>query len=215
LQVAYILVYNHYNMYAFEKSLPRPEQPLESYYSQNYILWNECADTDMVNRIDALGESLDTHEAMIGGAENSSMHIQTRVSTLSWIHNNTESKFLFDFVIDKIDRINYHHYGMDLRGMESFQFTRYPVGGHYAYHNDVIVRDKSMRKLSVVMGLTDSSEYSGGNFLLLPHGKDPVKLRFNRGDLLAFPSWIPHKVEPVTEGYRKTLVTWVYGPTLV
>jgi PKHD-type hydroxylase len=202
-------------MYEFKKSLPRPEQPPEGYFSQNYILWNACADHDMVSRINSLGESLSIEEAKVGGAENSTTHVQTRVSSLSWIRNNPESQFLFDFITNKVDSINYHHYGMDLTGMEEFQFTRYSIGGHYAYHNDVIVRNKSMRKLSIVMGLTDSSEYSGGNFLLLPHGKDPTRLQFNRGDLIAFPSWIPHKVEPVTEGYRKTLVTWIYGPTLV
>lgn len=203
-------------MYSFGKTLPRPEQSLANYFTKDYVLWQNCADDTLVKLIDDLGESLVVHDAKIGAsAEAGSFDQQTRVSSVSWIHHNDDSKFLFDFLIDKIDRINYHNYGMNLFGMEEIQFTRYPQGGHYKYHNDIIVSNNSMRKLSIVLALTDDSEYTGGEFLLMPHGQNPQSFKFKKGDLIAFPSWIPHKVEPVIEGTRKTAVTWVYGPTFV
>ena len=203
-------------MYAFSTILPRPEKPLETYFSQDYIYWSGCASSEMVDAIVALGDSLDTMDATIGtSADNSTLHTQSRVSSISWMYNNPESQFVYDFIQDKIDRINYHNYGFALHGMENFQYTRYPVGGHYVYHNDIVINQDGMRKLSIVMCLTDSTEYDGGNFLFLPHGTNPQEFRFQKGDLIAFPSWIPHKVEPVTRGLRKTLVTWAYGPTIV
>ena len=33
-----------------------------------------------------------------------------------------------------------------------------------------------------------------------------------RGECLIFPSWLPHKVNPVTSGKRISLVAWIQGP---
>ena len=203
-------------MYAFATTLPRPDVPFETYFKQNYIFWSGCASSEMVDSIVALGDSLDAVDATIGtSAKDSTLHSDTRVSSISWMFNNPASQFVYDFVQDKIDRINYHNYGFALHGMEVFQYTRYPVGGHYVYHNDIVINQDGMRKLSIVMSLSDSADYEGGNFLFMPHGQNPEVMRFQKGDLIAFPSWIPHKVEPVTQGLRRTLVTWAYGPTIV
>jgi PKHD-type hydroxylase len=189
----------------------------ENYFAKNYFLWKDCADDDMVKRFIDLGESIDEMDAKVGGGVNESRVVDSvRVSKLSWIHHNEQSKPIFDFLIDKIDRINYWHYGMHLDAMESIQYTRYPIGGHYKFHNDIVVRnDPIMRKMSLVLALTEDDEYEGGDFLLMPHGDNPERIRFKKGELIAFPSWIPHKVEPVTAGHRITAVSWVYGPKFV
>lgn len=198
-------------MHTFPNILPTKYN--ENYFSSPHYLWAKCGDDDIINKFIDLGESLSTMQAQVGGGE---VHEKSRISTLSWIHHNEKSKELFDFLIDKIDRINYHHYGMKLTGMESVQYTRYPIGGHYKFHNDVIVRkEDSQRKMSIVMGLTSADEYEGGDFLLAPHGDNPKKIRLDKGDLIAFPSYIPHKVNPVTQGNRVTVVSWVCGPKFV
>jgi PKHD-type hydroxylase len=100
--------------------------------------------------------------------------------------------------------------------MESIQYTRYPIGGHYKYHNDVIFKkEDSTRKLSIIMALSSADAYKGGDLLICPNGDNPTTIRLNKGDLIAFPSYIPHKVTPVTEGNRLTAVSWVYGPKFV
>ena len=111
-------------MYKFEKSLPRPQEPLDNYYRQNYILWRNCADSSTVQSIIDFGEQLEKSEARVGeSAQTGTLHQQTRVSTVSWIRRNSDTQFLFDFMIDKVDRANYHHFGMNLHGMEEFQYT--------------------------------------------------------------------------------------------
>lgn len=193
-------------------------QPLSTKYNENYFadshyIWKKCADDAIINKFIETGESLSEMKALVGGGK---VHEQTRISTLSWINHNEQTKELFDFLIDKIDRINYYHFGMKLYGMESIQYTRYPINGHYKFHHDIVVKkEDSMRKLSIVMALTAPDEYEGGDLLLMPHGDNPTVIRLEKGDLIAFPSFVPHKVTPITSGTRITVVNWVMGPKFV
>jgi PKHD-type hydroxylase len=202
-------------MHKFPNILPTKYN--EEYFRQPYFLWQKCANEEMVQKFIEVGESLNQMDARVGGGLNEAkVSEQVRVSKLSWIHNNEQSKEIFDFLIDKIDRINFWHYGMVLHGMESIQYTRYPIGGHYKFHNDIIYKkENDMRKLSIVLSLSPSSAYQGGELLLSPQGENPTVIKFEQGDLVAFPSYIPHKVNPVTSGHRITAVTWVYGPKFV
>lgn len=203
-------------MYTFPNPLARPSEAQDHHFISDYYLWKKCADDNLIQEIVKLGESLEQQSATIGTNEkDSTLSTNTRISTISWIHQTEQSKFFFDFLIDKIDRINYHHYGMNLLGMEAIQYTKYSTDGHYAYHRDLIVKNRSMRKLSFVLALTDKDEYSGGEFLLMPHGQNPEVMKFSKGDLIAFPSYVPHKVNPVTEGLRITAVAWALGPLFI
>lgn len=185
----------------------------ENYFSGSNFFWKDCADDSLVQKIINLGESKSTSPALIGG---NVVHEPTRVSTLSWIDRDDASAEVFDFLIDKINRINYYHYGMKIHGIEPLQYTRYPIGGHYRFHNDITVKKEDyMRKMSIVLGLSSDNGYEGGDFLLSPHGENPQSFRLSKGDLIAFPSYIPHKVTPVTSGNRITLVAWAVGPKFV
>lgn len=188
----------------------------ENYFADLHFHWRSCADQSMIDKFIEVGESLVQQEAKIGGPVDSSINAKVRVSTLSWIRYNEQSKEVYDFLVDKIDRVNFWHFGMTLNGMEDIQYTRYPVGGHYRFHHDIILKKENhMRKLSIVLALTPAEEYEGGELLLMPHGENPLRLKLGLGDLIAFPSWVPHKVNPVTSGNRITAVTWIYGPKFV
>jgi PKHD-type hydroxylase len=203
-------------MYTFENTLPVDLSISDKHYQEWFFLWNKCGDEDLINKIIVTGESLDTNEASIGDSASSGINSKIRISQLSWIHKTTENQYVYDFMVDKIERINYWHYGMNITGVEPFQYTRYRLDGHYTFHHDITIRpDKLMRKLSVVMALSDKSDYEVGEFKLMPHGENPKVFKFNKGDLIAFPSWVPHKVEPVTSGKRITLVAWACGPKFI
>ncbi len=71
------------------------------------------------------------------------------------------------------------------------------------------------RKISFSILLNDPSEFEGGK-LLFHISKDPVEAQLEKkGDMVLFPSFIPHSVTPVTKGVRKALVGWICGPNLV
>jgi PKHD-type hydroxylase len=116
---------------------------------------------------------------------------------------------------------------------ESCQFTKYKLNQYYDWHQDSW--DKSydrkdannpehgkIRKLSMTCQLTDGSEYEGGELEFDfrnydPHMRDESKhLRQAReilpkGSIIVFPSFVWHRVKPVTKGVRYSLVMWSLG----
>ena len=117
---------------------------------------------------------------------------------------------------------------------EQAQFTEYGLNEHYGWHCDsyskpyVDVPDGmkgKIRKLSVTVSLTDPEEYEGGDLEFdfrsshdYEFGKDtngnkkicePARAR---GSVIVFPSFVWHRVKPVTKGVRNSLVMWNLGP---
>ena len=67
------------------------------------------------------------------------------------------------------------------------------------------------RKLSLSLQLTDPSQYEGCD-LQFQGGRRIETAPRTRGALIAFPSYVLHRVTPITRGVRKSLVCWVSGP---
>ena len=79
----------------------------------------------------------------------------------------------------------------------------------YGWHQDF--NSQVSRKLTLVVQLSDPSEYEGGNLEVLTNGS-PMRVRKQRGLLAAFPAWTLHQVTPVSQGNRQSLVAWISGP---
>ena len=113
---------------------------------------------------------------------------------------------------------------------ESCQFTIYKKGQYYDWHCDSWDKpyekegpDKGkIRKLSMTCQLTDGSEYKGGELEFDfrdydPHMRDESKHRIQckeilpKGSVVVFPSFVWHRVKPVTSGTRYSLVSWNLG----
>jgi PKHD-type hydroxylase len=58
--------------------------------------------------------------------------------------------------------------------------------------------------------LTDGTDYQGGDFEIM-RGRDIEQLPKGKGTVLIFPSYLLHRVTPVTSGVRKSLVLWLGG----
>jgi PKHD-type hydroxylase len=108
--------------------------------------------------------------------------------------------------------LNEQYFKFDLHGFgENLQFTEYVAPtGKYNSHVDraygIVVR-----KLSIVLQLTDPDTYEGGDLEWLPQIEKPCKLPRTRGTLIAFPSFQLHRITPVTKGTRNSLVGWING----
>jgi PKHD-type hydroxylase len=57
---------------------------------------------------------------------------------------------------------------------------------------------------------TPGVDFEGGDFQTCLAKETNVPLK--RGQILIFPSFVVHRVKPVTKGIRKSLVIWVTGP---
>jgi len=96
---------------------------------------------------------------------------------------------------------------------ESTQIGRYKSDneGHYDWHIDSFAPENgAQRKLSVSILLNDSSEFEGGELQF--KGIEDRKILVKRGSIVVFPSFIEHRVAPVTKGVRYSAVTWSSGP---
>jgi len=106
--------------------------------------------------------------------------------------------------------INYNQeYNYDLVGMfERPQLLKYsaPSKG-YDWHVDLGNGNASTRKLGFSILLND--DFEGGEFLVFNNGIQTVNLEKNQ--ILTFPSFLPHKVNPIKEGIRWSLVCWLHG----
>jgi PKHD-type hydroxylase len=95
--------------------------------------------------------------------------------------------------------------------LDVVQYTQYyENGGHYDWHTDTGPHPFNTRKISITVQLSDPNEYEGGD-LELKLGNQTSKMPKEKGCAVLFPSYILHRVTPVTKGIRKSLVLWVGG----
>ena len=108
---------------------------------------------------------------------------------------------------------NNDYFGYDLDHFDSgIQVTNYEEGQFYGFHNDMIDGGRyKTRKLSMSLCLTD--DYEGGELELYNASDlEPISLKLKAGEIAIFPSWVVHRVKPVTKGRRVSLVAWMNGP---
>ena len=109
---------------------------------------------------------------------------------------------------------------------EPAQYTVYKKGQFYGWHQDSFDKPShdpknpnyhgKIRKLSVTISLSDSSEYTGGRLQFLDRSGYKQKIItctevLTKGSLVVFPSFMWHRVTPVKKGIRKSLVMWNLG----
>lgn len=95
---------------------------------------------------------------------------------------------------------------------EKIQLACYDAGesGFFQWHADTVPGDMT-RKISISVPLNVPSEYDGGA-LELHQGTNIARVEQAPGVPIIFPSWLIHRVTPVTRGRRYSLVAWVRGP---
>jgi PKHD-type hydroxylase len=174
--------------------------------------WWDGAFTDQeLNWLQAKAKTSEQN-AQIGGDGVGVVDKSVRRSQVSWVDNNPNTQWLFKKLAHVASYLNTDNFRFDLLGFgENLQLTNYDQSenGMYGWHQDY--GGDVSRKLSMVVQLTDPSEYEGGNLQILTTG-EPVNIRKQRGLIAVFPSYVLHQVTPVTQGSRQSLVAWVSGP---
>jgi len=95
---------------------------------------------------------------------------------------------------------------------ENIQFAEYGPEQHYNWHVDVFPLSGLPldRKMTVVCLLNDPTEFTGGEFQIRLYSEYTAPLV--KGSVIAFPSFLEHRVVPVTSGVRKSATMWLRGP---
>jgi len=181
-------------------------------YHQGYQVENAFSEEE-VQTIIEIGENAHLFEGLVGGADNEKRkHI--RVSIVGFLEYDEETSWIFDRMASYVIQANEERWEFDLTGFgDGLQYTKYfGGGGHYDWHSDVGLTVPH-RKLSMVVQLSDELEYEGGT-LQLNVGHDWLEISKKKGTLVIFPSFVLHRVTPVTSGVRQSLVSWISGPNL-
>lgn len=103
--------------------------------------------------------------------------------------------------------VNARHFHFDLNGAEPLQLAEYAAGDEYGWHLDIGPGEAQQRKLSASVQLSAPGDYDGGDLELW--GTPAVERA--QGAIIVFPSYLLHRVTPVTRGVRRSLVAWATG----
>ena len=152
-----------------------------------------------------------------------------RNSDLVWLNDSWIYKELHPY-IHKANKSAGWNFEWDRS--ESCQFTKYKHNQYYDWHCDSWDKpynkkegdpdNGKIRKLSMTCQLTDGSEYEGGELEFDFRNYDPhmreetkhlkqAKEILSKGSIIVFPSFVWHRVKPVTKGTRYSLVMWNLG----
>lgn len=189
-----------------------PSPNLAYLHLSNYATWENAFTEDQLNNIMQIGEGLIKRDATVGSDFDHKVSENIRKSQVSWISLNNETGFIYDTLGYVARQLNGQFFGFDIYGfVEDLQYTIYrPEGDFYTWHMDSNNGVGSPRKLSLVLQLSDPAEYDGGELQLMT-SSEPTTIPKKKGLIVAFPSFIVHRVKPVTRGVRRSLVIWLAG----
>jgi len=175
---------------------------------QNWQMWSSVLTDQSVSDIIADAENYEVVQASTFSGDTS----EHRKSNVRWLTPNWAVRdIMFNFAIMTAKTLDIQIYRDG-----DIQFTEYlgSEGGKYDWHHDVDWNrsDGVDRKISVVLQLSDPSEYEGGDFSFSEVENPPTDALKAKGTVLCFPSYLQHQVTPVTSGVRKSAVAWFEGP---
>jgi PKHD-type hydroxylase len=179
----------------------------------NYYYYTNAFTLEELDTIKTIGNSYPKQSAEVGGGEDSQVS-DYRKSEISWIPEEPNNQWLYDKIAQYAISANKEMWNFDIWGYhDALQFTNYyGDGGHYDWHAD-LGPGISNRKLSVVLQLSDPKDYVGGE-LQMNTGGGITSVAKEYGSLCFFPSFVLHRVTPLTSGTRTSLVTWLCGANL-
>ncbi len=136
-------------------------------------------------------------------------YAKIRHSKVCFISPGNENGWIFSrlqaLVMAANQQFQFHLSGFQ----EPLQVAEYESGGHYDWHVDIGTDITSGRKISASVQLSDGDSYEGGDLEFL--NVNIPKLPRTIGSVIIFPSYLAHRVSPVTRGIRRSLVAWVHG----
>lgn len=149
--------------------------------------------------------------ALVGGLHADNM----RRARLFWLDEDGRDAWVFRRLLDAIAEANRHHFAFRLEEFaEKMQIAWYgeESGGFFDWHvdhGDGVTAAR--RKLTAIVQLSEAGAYDGGD---LETNADGHIRRADReiGSGLLMPSFVLHRVTPVTRGERYSLTLWAHGP---
>ena len=185
---------------------------------KNFIcwVWKQELSPEICQDLINLGEGKWNAAKTFGSEQNGISLENVRKSEIVWIKEQWVYDLIWGYMLAANEQAGWKY---EVVAAESCQITRYTKDGFYSWHKDGIGSHNEVnnepdneflhgntRKLSMSIILND--DFEGGDFEI--HGEDIPKLP--KGSIIVFPSFMDHRVSPVTKGTRYSLITWFVGP---
>ena len=136
---------------------------------------------------------------------------------IAYLHPSPETHGLYDLLESFVNQANTETYNFNISYVtDPIHYVIYPEnGGHLTWHMDIGAGHVNLRKLAMTVQLSDPDDYEGGDFQIWMGGEEKTEsvltLSREKGDVLIFPTYLMHRVTPITKGQRKALVFWTGG----
>ena len=182
----------------------------EAGYTGALVVVQDAFTAAEVDAIMRHGDALALEKATIAAGSDTAI----RITEVAWIARRAELAWLYERIEKLTLDINQRYFKFDIYGLvENLQYTVYreDAGGHYEWHVDRGTNTVEPRKISISIQLSEPGSYQGCD-LELRGGTQVDTAPRGCGTLLAFPSFMLHRVTPIRSGTRKSLVAWVAGP---
>lgn len=154
--------------------------------------------------------------ASVGGTlENSKITKSIRSAKIFDVPYSNEYHWLFEKITAIVSLANTYHFKYDITGIiHGLQLINYSsedeIKGHYDWHIDAGSGAPSTRKISFTAQMSSFNDYEGCELIINNHGEEIIGTK-ERGSVHLFPSYLQHKVTPITKGERYALVIWIHG----
>jgi PKHD-type hydroxylase len=186
----------------------------------SHIYFDDVFNEEEIARIVEYCEKQEFLTATVGSDR--SLNETIRKSNVNFHNPNEENNWIFERLNWAIEKMNDDFYNFDLNGYDFFQYSQYKSSqlGKYDLHIDMFMGDElptsttGTRKLSLTFLLSEPGvDFEGGDFqIVLAQENQAQTIEMKKGRIIAFPSFVLHRVTPVTKGERKSIVVWVEGP---
>lgn len=187
--------------------------PINHYGSEDIVYVDNILSDDDIRFLSYHPSFTEAYAAMIG--QRNDVNLEHRRTNIGWVDFSETNLPIWHKIAKAVSEINSQFYRINLTGFyEPMQLSEYSASfkGHYDWHTDGSKKDDKgvPRKLSMVMMLSEPDEFEGGELQVKASDVDET-LEMKKGRAWFFPSYILHRVTPVTKGLRKTAVMWVGG----
>lgn len=195
-----------------------PIPPKHSFGKDDLAYWEGFFTSEDIDKILALPHWHQQKDGVVGGAISNTEAVNKNIrrSQVSWLGVSQETDWIWRNVTNAVSNVNRQFFHYDLTGCyEDMQLSIYSEEdqGCYNWHVDNSVNGNFVpRKLSMSLLLSDPSEFEGGELQVKHANDEPKTLQAKKGRAWFFPSYMLHRVTPVTKGVRRSIVLWVGGP---
>ena len=180
------------------------------------------AGTAIVRGLSTGNETRDLKKNPLSKQEIKKLH-KIRNSNISWL----DDPWIYKEIHPYINEANRNAgWNFEWDWSETIQFTHYRLIYHYDWHRDSSEKPYDdpnnknsvgkIRKLSATVALSPPEDYRGGNLEFNFGNSIKSKATVceeakSQGSIIVFPSFMFHRVTPVTKGTRYSLVLWQLG----